>query len=213
MEDLSLIIGGLKAGLDTIIASPLAQTALGGVIGVYSAGKAVDRQIRADREAGEKADAATISRLKLGLRVELEAVVRMTKESIGAAFDERHLQGDDGTVAFVFPIESDYFTLFSRNAGSLGQVDVDTAEAVIEAYVALKSMVDSFRYNNGLLGEHQMAQLRVGDSGNAEWALEHLTRIKTQLMGYGPLLVRTYEQTLVSVEVALKALRASDAPA
>lgn len=208
MDDFSLVLGGMLAGVDAILASPLVQTAVGGLVGAYAAGRAVDRQIGADREAGEKADAATIARLKLGLRVELEAIINMTSDSVGPALQERKMRGQQGSIEFIFPIESDYFTLFARNAASLGQVDRDTAAAVIEAYISLKSMVDSFRYNNQLLHEFQETQLRVGSSGNAKWAKERHEEVQTQLRAYGPLLVRSYDRMTLLVGRALDALGA-----
>lgn len=80
MDDVSMIFGAMWAGLEAIIGSPLVQTIAGGLIGAVAATKAVDRQISADRVAEAKSDEAAIARLKLGLRVEMEAVLKMAEQ-------------------------------------------------------------------------------------------------------------------------------------
>lgn len=123
MDEVSLMLGGMRASADALIGSPIVQTVIGGLIGAYAAGKAVDRQIEAGRASEEKSDAAAIARLKLGLRVELEAVLKMTSQSLGPAVAEWKAEGARGVFSAVFPIESDYFTLFAKNADQLGQVE------------------------------------------------------------------------------------------
>lgn len=207
MKDTSMIIGALWAGLTAITASPLAQTIAGGLIGAYAAGRAVDRQISADRSAEKESDDAAIARLKLGLRVEMEAVMKMTEQSVGPAITEWRASGGSGMFASVFPVQSDYFTLFGKNADQLGLVDEQTATIVIQAYIDLKGAVDSFLYNNRLLEELEQARLKMGNAIQGTWVKEHMDSVNKQLQVYGPLLIANYDQALVSVSSACKHLK------
>ncbi|MCW2065485.1 UNVERIFIED_ORG: hypothetical protein M2420_000823 [Stenotrophomonas maltophilia] len=206
MDEVSLVFGGMRASADALIGSPIVQTVIGGLIGAYAAGKAVDRQIEASRASEEKSDAAAIARLKLGLRVELEAVLKMTSQSLGPVIAEWKAEGARGVFPSVFPIESDYFTLFAKNADKLGQVEERAAAAVIHAYIELKGMVDSFRYNNRLLEESEQARLKMGAPGDNSWIKKHLVSIDHQLSNYGPSLIKNYDLALASVDLALKEL-------
>ncbi|MCI1102432.1 hypothetical protein MOQ29_05220 [Stenotrophomonas maltophilia] len=208
MGDVYLMFDTLGKGAGAFIASPFVQTVIGGVIGAYAAAKAVDRQISADRESEEISDAAAIARLRLGLRVELEAVLKMTQQSLGPAIEEWKMAGGQGVFQAVFPVRSDYFTLFARNADKLGLVDEETATLIIQAYIELKGSLDSFIYNNQLLEQHQQARLRMGTSLQNPGAKEHLESVNHQLEHYGPLLIQNYDQAVESVGVALKHLKA-----
>jgi len=106
MNDLSMILGAMGAGLEAIIGSPLVQTIAGGLIGAVAATKAVDRQISADRDAEGKSDEAAIARLKLGLRVEMEAILKMAEQSLGPAIAEWKAAGGRGGFGSVFPFKA-----------------------------------------------------------------------------------------------------------
>lgn len=207
MNDLSMILGAIGAGLEAIIGSPLVQTITGGLIGAVAATKAVDRQISADRNAEGKSDEAAIARLKLGLRVELEAVLKMAEQSLGPAIAEWKAAGGRGGFGSVFPLQSDYFTLFAKNADQLGLVDERTAALVIQGYIDLKGSVDSFLYNNRLLEEFEQAQLKLGASTESSWVVEHIESIEEQLRRYGPPLIQNYDQAVASVSAALMRLK------
>lgn len=207
MDEVFMMLGGVGAGLEALIGSPIVQTAIGGLIGAYAASKAVDRQIAAGRDAELRSDTAAIARLKLGLRVELEAVLTMTSQSLGPPVAKWKAEGGCGTFPAIFPIESDYFTLFAKNADQLGQVEERAAAAVIHAYIELKGMVDSFRYNNRLLEESEQARIKMGAPGDNSWVRKHLDSIGLQLNNYGPALIKNYDQALASADLALKELR------
>jgi len=207
MNDLSMILGAMGAGLEAIIGSPLVQTIAGGLIGAVAATKAVDRQISADRDAEGKSDEAAIARLKLGLRVEMEAILKMAEQSLGPAIAEWKAAGGRGGFGSVFPLQSDYFTLFAKNADQLGLVDERTAALVIQGYIDLKGSVDSFLYNNRLLEEFEQARLKLGASTNSSWVVEHIESIEEQLRRYGPPLIQNYDQAVASVSAALTHLK------
>ncbi|PTA72763.1 hypothetical protein C9412_04740 [Stenotrophomonas sp. Nf1] len=209
MDDVYLMLRGLGEGVGALIASPLVQTIIGGVIGAYAATKAVDRQVSADREAEEKSDLAAIARLILGLRVEMEAVLKMTQQSLGPAITVWKLAGGKGVFQAAFPARSDYFTLFAKNADKLGLVDEETATLITQAYIDLKGSLDSFLYNNRLLEQHQQARLNMGSSIQNSWVKEHLESVNRQLECYGPLLIQNYDQAVESVNLALKHLKAN----
>lgn len=109
--------------------------------------------------------------------------------------------------ASVFPVQSDYFTLFGKNADQLGLVDEQTATIVIQAYIDLKGAVDSFLYNNRLLEELEQARLKMGNAIQGTWVKEHMDSVNKQLQVYGPLLIANYDQALVSVSSACKHLK------
>ncbi|HDS1595570.1 TPA: hypothetical protein QEL30_000340 [Stenotrophomonas maltophilia] len=207
MDDVSMILGAMWAGLEAIIGSPLVQTIAGGLIGAVAATKAVDRQISADRVAEAKSDEAAIARLKLGLRVEMEAVLKMAEQSLGPEIAKWKAAGGRGGFGAVFPLQSDYFTLFAKNADQLGLVDERTATLVIQGYIDLKGSVDSFLYNNRLLEEFEQARLKLGASMDSSWVVEHIESIEDQLRRYGPPLIQNYDNAVASVGAALKSLK------
>lgn len=207
MDDASMILGAMWAGLEAIIGSPLVQTIAGGLIGAVAATKAVDRQISADRVAEAKSDEAAIARLKLGLRVEMEAVLKMAEQSLGPEIAKWKAAGGRGGFGSVFPLQSDYFTLFAKNADKLGLVDERTATLVIQGYIDLKGSVDSFLYNNRLLEEFEQARLKLGASTDSSWVVEHIESIEDQLRRYGPPLIQNYDKAVASVGAALKSLK------
>ncbi|NED67772.1 hypothetical protein G3I15_43245 [Streptomyces sp. SID10244] len=209
MDEAYSILGGLGEVGGALIASPLVQTIIGGLIGAYAAAKAVDRQISADRKSEEKSDADAIARLKLGLRVEMEAVLKTMDQSLGPAIGEWRAAGGQGVFNAVFPVQSDYFTLFAKNADKLGLVDERAATLIIRAYVELKGSLDSFLYNNRLLEQHQQARLELGAPIQNSRAREHLESINGQLKIYGPLLIQNYDEAVNSAGAALEHLKAN----
>ncbi|WP_423177863.1 MULTISPECIES: hypothetical protein [unclassified Stenotrophomonas] len=107
----------------------------------------------------------------------------------------------------VFPLQSDYFTLFAKNADQLGLVDERTATLVIQGYIDLKGSVDSFLCNNRLLEEFEQARLKLGASTDSSWVVEHIESIEDQLRRYGPPLIQNYDKAVASVGAALKSLK------
>lgn len=59
-----------------------------------------------------------------------------------------------------YPIAEDYFTVFRENADHIGHVpDVELRTAIIECYALTKSLIDTYRFNNELVGLHEAAHL------------------------------------------------------
>lgn len=61
-----------------------------------------------------------------------------------------------------YPIAEDYFTVFRENANHIGHVpDVELRSAIIECYALTKSLIDTYRFNNQLVEEHEAASLEL----------------------------------------------------
>ncbi len=59
-----------------------------------------------------------------------------------------------------YPIAEDYFTVFRENADHIGHVpNVALRTAIIECYTLTKSLIDTYRFNNELVGNHEAAHL------------------------------------------------------
>ena len=66
------------------------------------------------------------------------------------------VHGGQGPFEFYFPINSNYFVVYDSNAGGIGRVQsAELRKTVVETYARLKSLADTFGYNNRLLAERE----------------------------------------------------------
>lgn len=82
------------------------------------------------------------ARLAGALRAELSSLEQRYKESVGIALEEAQ---EWSHFLVTWPIASDYFTVFTQNAGRLGLLEPQDAEAVVRTYVMAKGHIDGMR--------------------------------------------------------------------
>ncbi len=113
------------------MAKVLVPVALGALLTLYvhETLQKKQRQIDAARLAG-------------ALRAELSSLKQRYMESAGIALEEAQ---EWSHFLVTWPIASDYFTVFTQNAGRLGLLEPQDAEAVVRTYVMAKGHVDAMR--------------------------------------------------------------------
>jgi hypothetical protein len=90
------------------------------------------------------------------------------------------------TFSLYFPISSNYFVVYDSNCGGIGRVrSPELRKSVVETYAHLKSLADTFRYNNQLLIEREQLdhQLTISPDSVALRAL--LAGKDDELRAYG----------------------------
>ncbi len=82
-----------------------------------------------------------------------------------------------------YPIAEDYFTVFRENANHIGHVpNVELRTAIIECYALTKSLIDTYRFNNELVGNHEAAHLEFMRNPTEANGLELQQRAEAMVM-------------------------------
>jgi hypothetical protein len=97
------------------------------------------------------------------LRSELEALWGLYESRIGHAI-EALPAGEP--FEFEWRVQGEYFTVYHSIAGQLGSLrDTALRTKIILTYGSAKSLIDSFRTNNGLLQDYQAARSEARNAG------------------------------------------------
>ncbi|WP_448142690.1 hypothetical protein [Stenotrophomonas bentonitica] len=114
---------------------------------------------------------------------EISVLESLYMHRIGAAVE---MNGGQDILEIYFPILSNYFVVYDTNYGGIGRVQsAEVRKAVVETYAHLKSLADTFGYNNQLLMERQALDQQLVSSPDSE-ALKFLVRFKEdELRAYG----------------------------
>lgn len=65
-----------------------------------------------------------------------------------------------------YPLTQDYFTTYQSNAHLIGEIENDDLRnLIIEMYSEAKGVVDSYRYNNHIVGQHEQWAWTAAESG------------------------------------------------
>ncbi|RTQ90501.1 MULTISPECIES: hypothetical protein [Stenotrophomonas] len=184
---------------DKLSEAAFVQTLAGGLISALAASRAVDRQLRAEQKAREDADAQQIANLKSAVRMELKSVRDQHILAVGHIMSPP--DAARSAILAHYPISSEYFALYSANAGSIGRVSPEAAEAVVVAYVQLRALIDGFKLNNALVDRCE----RLALEGVQEFD-NRMVKLRKQLAEYGPKLHDAHNLAMNSVELALRKL-------
>lgn len=187
------------ATIGVILASALTQTLLGGLISAWAASRAVDRQMVADRGVREGEAKEQLMSLASAIRLELETIKNTHQDGVGAELEECRKSG--AYFDSYYPIYSDYFTLFTGSAGAIGRAPAHVAQSVVQAYIHLKALVDTFRFNNAMLDRVEDFVLRGVPETD-----ERLVDLVEQLIAYTPKIIESHDRAMISVNTALEAL-------
>ncbi|QGL63655.1 hypothetical protein FEO87_10575 [Stenotrophomonas maltophilia] len=172
---------------------------IGGLISANAAVKAVDRQLAADRDRRDSDERAHLKSLGSAIKLELQTIREIHLAGVAAELAECRKSGT--FFDSYYPIYSDYFTLFTGNSAAIGRAPPHVAQGIVKAYIELKALVDTFRFNNAMLDRVEDLVLRGVPETD-----ERLIEIKDQLNEYGSKLVTSHDQAMRSVEDAITAL-------
>ena len=105
---------------------------------------------------------------------------------------------DRDPLLMYWPITQDYFTIYSSNAGKIGEIeDSELRSLIVAAYTKSRGLVDSFRMNNELNARYEHFT-----------ALANSTRSQNDIANQNAYLeaLRTYSSTLKELHKELKLL-------
>lgn len=138
------------------------------------------------------------------LHDELETVLEVYTHTIGSrieALPKGH------AFAYFWPVSADYFTVYNANAVFIGHLkDDDMRKALIKTYTYARTLIDSFRLNNGLLERSHNAHfmnLQAASTANAQIA----AATWQQLLDYAESLREGHERLRESMSDTLRRLR------
>jgi hypothetical protein len=180
-------------------ATGIVGAVIGGLISAYAAVKAVDRQLAADRDRRDQDERAHLKSLGAAIKLELQTIREIHLAGVGTELAECR---ESGTFFdSYYPIYSDYFTLFTGNSAEIGRASPHVAESIVKAYIHLKALVDTFRFNNAMLDRVEDLALRGVPETD-----ERLVELMNQLNGYGSKLIASHDRAMRSVDDAIAAL-------
>lgn len=131
------------------------------------------------------------------LNDEVEVLELIYMRRVGPA-----LECNEGREPFglYFPITSSYFSVYDSNCGALGRIrSANLRRAVIETYTHLKSLVDTFGYNNKLLIEYEELDRAAVENPQNDGALRPLNAKREELAGYADGLWKIHQEAMMSV--------------
>lgn len=172
---------------------------LGGSISAWAAIRVVNRQLAADRDRRADDERAHLKSLGAAVKLELETVQKIHLDGVGAELEE--CRSTNNFFGSYYPIYSDYFTLFEGNSDAIGRTPPHIAQRIVQAYIHLKALVDTFRFNNAMLDRVEEFALR-----NVPESDGRVIDLIGQLKEYGPKLLASHDRAMKSVEDAIAAL-------
>ncbi len=165
----------------------LVSAIIGGAIaGVFSL-RAVDKTYEESAKAEDARQKAQVRAFLQAIHDEIETVWEHYQVVMGALIE---LLPDGQPLNFYFPISQEYFTIFNNSASMLGQVDdADLRRLIVQVYIKSKGLLDSYRFNNNIVGHHEQAVLLFNQTQNQaydqqaqfDWArmIDYAKKMKT----------------------------------
>lgn len=107
----------------------------------------------------------------------------------------------------LFPVSSDYFTIFNSNAARIGAIpDPDLRKALVRAYVLAKALVDTFRMNNELINRREHFAALAVETGQPLHQ-QHADGYTQTLVAYADSVRNSHNETKAAVTSLLRELR------
>ncbi|QLH67090.1 hypothetical protein HXV88_11820 [Aeromonas veronii] len=139
-----------------------------------------------------------------GLHSELECLWLKYDARVGFIIEQ--LEGGE-PFGFYWPITQDYFTFYSANANSLGNVpDKELRDKIVNVYGELKSLVDSYRMNNMLIEKFDIA-LALYQSEPSEVNKQNFNACRASLVEYAQSLKESHDTCKQQIKPLLETLR------
>ena len=126
---------------------------VGGFIAAWATRKSVQQIFQNDLKKRNMEKQENLQGLYKAIKSELKAL--WTRYNEGAGKDIENLE-DGKPLLMYYPLTQDYFTVYQSNAHLIGEIqNEDLRGLVILTYAAAKGVVDSYRYNNHIVGQHE----------------------------------------------------------
>lgn len=145
----------ITAGISFI--APVFPSLLGAIVGGFIAAwatrKSVQQIFQNDLKKRKMEKQENLQGLYRAIKSELNAL--WTRYNEGAGKDIENLE-DGRPLLMYYPLTQDYFTVYQSNAHLIGEIqNEDLRGHIILTYNAAKGVVDSYRYNNHIIGQHE----------------------------------------------------------
>jgi hypothetical protein len=184
----------------TAIAS-LLSAFLGGYIAARATKKSTERALASSLAVQEDNRRAVLRGVILGIRTELEAILELYRSEMETELSE--LKSGEG-VWITLPIYQSYFTVYESNCSLLGQINNDELrKAIIQAYLAAKSLINTHQHNNQLIANHDKL---VRESAAAFM----VARAKNEVNSYGSSVMSVYDQATKTTQECLSLINRSE---
>ncbi|VAV85342.1 hypothetical protein MNBD_DELTA01-321 [hydrothermal vent metagenome] len=144
--------------------SAIAGAIIGGGITGFCTFKAVTLVHKNDIKLEKKKESSLIEGLLQAYHDEIETVWGRYQNSMGTQLEAL----PNGTpLLLLYPLFSDYFTIYHSNASIIGKIDDhDLRKEIVSFYTAAKGLVDSYRLNNELVQKYEYWEALYQESNN-----------------------------------------------
>ena len=165
-------INFIIAGIGIIAA--IGGALIGGLISARATKKSVQQIFKNDLKKRDIEKQENLQGLYRAIRSELNTLWLRYEEAGKKIEDLKNGQ----PLLVYYPLTQDYFTVYQSNAHLIGEIPNDDLRGIIIlSYSAAKGIVDSYRYNNHIVGQHEHWDWVAAETKNPL----HATRAKAFL--------------------------------
>lgn len=144
--------------------SALLGALLGGILSLAGSWLAVKLTYKMNRKIDEENSIALVTGFLHTIRSDIESLYKGYFESIGNVIETI---SDGQPVLSIYIVDEDYFTVYNSNANLLVKIkDNHLRQEIVNTYNIAKSLIDSYRVNNHLLGKFEQMFTKSIDTQN-----------------------------------------------
>jgi len=164
----------ITAGISFVAA--IIGASVGGFITAWATRKSVQQIFKNDLKKRDIEKQENLQGLYRVIKSELNTLwSRYYNEGAGEKIENLK---DGEPLLMYYPLTQDYFTMYHSNANLIGEIqNEDLRGLIILTYSAAKGVVDSYRYNNHIVGQHEHWSWVAAETNNDL----HRVRAKTFL--------------------------------
>lgn len=97
----------------------------------------------------KKRDKQKVKNIIKGISIEINTIWDMYINRVGTLLEEL---SDEEMFGYIYPVNQDYFTVYSNNADLIGSIEnKNISNSIIKIYTMAKGLIDSFQLNNQML--------------------------------------------------------------
>jgi len=161
-------INFLTAGIGYIapVFSSLLGAIVGGLIAARATRKSVQQNFQNDLKQRNMEKQENLQGLYRAIKSELNALWESyNKDEGGGKVIETLEEGQP--LSMYYPLTQDYFTMYQANANLIGEIQNEELRGlIILAYSAAKGIVDSYRFNNHIVKQHEHWSWMAAETNN-----------------------------------------------
>jgi hypothetical protein len=177
---------------------------IGGGIAIKAAFIASRKQFEYLARKADIDDISRSLRFLKSIKDELESIWEGFGRQVRPALDQLP---QNQPFMLYFPVAHNYFIVFDKNVGALGEVrNDDLRKKIVFGYVRAKGFVDSIHYNNHLFQQIQEAQKNMFGS-NAGVQLQNIANLTAQMTAYAVYLKAASEELKTIYAELIQALQ------